>query len=561
MALKEDCPSVRRVGGHDVSTMISQNCSTATSLEAPTEETLNDYLTILYKLKPLDQFYCLTKIFCTPTPSRFARKCASAVFDSIRSNQNWKHLPLSDLQFVVKHFALLNKQDSDSIEQVWQNFLASLGDCIQIRRESWIEDGCYIGIVTSSSILGYGHHENPIMKIISQPASAQTKANIMSELVDRAQLAELSLCWEELSPVQTSFIHALQSAAQLDGRVLGRFRDPNILSYVYTRLLFLNYIARFPSAMACIAERFPWVALATLLNHLIELASLQRNHNYANKSEKLPEDRFLGGLIWTQCSSPNTRILNRDKSNSSVDQLKATSPGEIRRERIVELAFSVSKRFKSLNYDGEQKLFIPLKNGTKSNIDNEAGSFTQVQRGEKIAEPMMINPMLYLDIGFHEVASSSVDSGNTLLTVPTLSPKLSKDMWPCACGRTFESKSKLKSVTWVYQGFSSPYPTFLVPQLLLSYFPTSSPRPTCRYLFRANVPVSKHTLCHSKPVTCEVAGCERRFATKRDLDRHNGAKHPDLYPKQEHICCLCRPQKKFSRKDNLKRHVDIFHPE
>ncbi|KAK1980718.1 hypothetical protein LZ30DRAFT_771311 [Colletotrichum cereale] len=61
----------------------------------------------------------------------------------------------------------------------------------------------------------------------------------------------------------------------------------------------------------------------------------------------------------------------------------------------------------------------------------------------------------------------------------------------------------------------------------------------------------EHMRSHVKPHACEAAGCEERFSTARDLERHRKSIHKRAISQ----CLICHKHIKGARADNLRRHM------
>lgn len=72
--------------------------------------------------------------------------------------------------------------------------------------------------------------------------------------------------------------------------------------------------------------------------------------------------------------------------------------------------------------------------------------------------------------------------------------------------------------------------------------------------------IYNHHRIHIKSHKCEICDPERRFSTKKDLRRHVDVYHSATTPGktiEKHHCTKC--DKVFSRADNLTRHNKEFH--
>ena len=75
----------------------------------------------------------------------------------------------------------------------------------------------------------------------------------------------------------------------------------------------------------------------------------------------------------------------------------------------------------------------------------------------------------------------------------------------------------------------------------------------------------KHEARHRKDHRCEEDGCEARFGTRNDLERHRKSvhgKYPQCGPKESYKCFgrnCGHPKKVWPRLDNFKAHIKLKH--
>lgn len=77
----------------------------------------------------------------------------------------------------------------------------------------------------------------------------------------------------------------------------------------------------------------------------------------------------------------------------------------------------------------------------------------------------------------------------------------------------------------------------------------------------------KHDARHRKDHRCEEDGCDARFGTRNDLERHRKSVHskcPQYGPKETYKCFgrnCGHPKKVWPRLDNFKAHLRLKHSE
>ncbi|KAK2009919.1 hypothetical protein LZ32DRAFT_402215 [Colletotrichum eremochloae] len=65
----------------------------------------------------------------------------------------------------------------------------------------------------------------------------------------------------------------------------------------------------------------------------------------------------------------------------------------------------------------------------------------------------------------------------------------------------------------------------------------------------------EHKRSHVKPHACGTAGCEKRFSSARDLQRHQKSIHEQTFSQ----CPICLKSFRGARPDNLRRHIMTQH--
>jgi len=88
----------------------------------------------------------------------------------------------------------------------------------------------------------------------------------------------------------------------------------------------------------------------------------------------------------------------------------------------------------------------------------------------------------------------------------------------------------------------------------------------CSQIFPKRYKLNKHLKKHLRPFSCTVAGCQRAFEFKKDLERHLKAKHRETVPGTALFYCPYEGCKfsldagaGLTRKDNLNRHIQSQH--
>lgn len=71
---------------------------------------------------------------------------------------------------------------------------------------------------------------------------------------------------------------------------------------------------------------------------------------------------------------------------------------------------------------------------------------------------------------------------------------------------------------------------------------------------------SKHTAKHTKPVKCGITGCQKTCSTRRDLNRHQIAKHPEQFDRIRIPYDIPEYSRFFVRRDHVVRHKKAFYP-
>merc|ERR1711879_23757 len=79
--------------------------------------------------------------------------------------------------------------------------------------------------------------------------------------------------------------------------------------------------------------------------------------------------------------------------------------------------------------------------------------------------------------------------------------------------------------------------------------------PVCRQTFKTNEELSTHIATHHIKYLCHV--CGKGFTTSTNLYKHQRNIHNQREQDTAVFCEQCNTR--FSRKDNLKRHITSFH--
>ena len=208
----------------------------------------------------------------------------------------------------------------------------------------------YIGIALGCSLLGYGSESNVLMRAMAQRPDETDVA------MDGSSIAE--------TPPGEAFENALSFAVRTYEIVIRRWGDTNTLPYLHTTLVFLNYMTRYPAAMAHLEEAYPWKLTALMLNYLLlscDFSPRIESDDFP-RSEKdelprpLPEDFAMRGLLYAEDYFPKNWFSN-DKIDEDEKYFELASMVDERKERILWLGRMIASTGKWLTWDANAREF------------------------------------------------------------------------------------------------------------------------------------------------------------------------------------------------------------
>ncbi|RYP48351.1 hypothetical protein DL769_011210 [Monosporascus sp. CRB-8-3] len=143
---------------------------------------------------------------------------------------------------------------------------------------------------------------------------------------------------------------------------LRRHADPNILSYVHVVLVFIYYLARFPSALDKVEPNFPWKLASMFLNSILlqcgDYGKISSLDGPCNKRlpRPLPEDFAMRGLPWVDKYFPND-WFSQERIDADEGQLDSASTTGERKRRILWLGCQMASLQRNLTYDEKSREF------------------------------------------------------------------------------------------------------------------------------------------------------------------------------------------------------------
>ncbi|KAF5702239.1 hypothetical protein FGLOB1_9714 [Fusarium globosum] len=211
----------------------------------------------------------------------------------------------------------------------------------------------YIAISLSCSLLGYGSQSNVLMRTISNRPEG-TDAAVDSRMT------------QESIP-DDSFKLALDFARRTITVVIKLPSYNSILPFVYSILVFMNHMTKYPVAMSHLGNLYPWKETANMLNVLL----LSCNNGHYCQSHfrlprqdqvlhPLPEDFIMRGLPYSADHFPDRWFRN---SNIDEDErnLELPSQSEERKVRILSLGWRIATLNEWLIWDEDTHLFYASK--------------------------------------------------------------------------------------------------------------------------------------------------------------------------------------------------------
>ncbi|CAH0054105.1 unnamed protein product [Clonostachys solani] len=169
-----------------------------------------------------------------------ARESIITLFDLVLNASSAACLPVINATIVRVYSIFFSKKNKELLDQSINKYIALLDPYISKVTKKFLEVGYYTGISLYYSLLGYGVEINFIIREIS-PLSEEgdTIGSISTSSVTGANEVVLN----EMFPKVCDF------AMKIYKIVAKRFRDLNILPFIYTFLAFMWHMSKFPAAI------------------------------------------------------------------------------------------------------------------------------------------------------------------------------------------------------------------------------------------------------------------------------------------------------------------------
>ncbi|KAI1259533.1 hypothetical protein F5Y18DRAFT_293654 [Xylariaceae sp. FL1019] len=327
----------------EVWTSVSRHWYSRASDKAPTTGRLYHHLAILARPVALQQLFYYAKSLCVPIPFGSARESIMTLFEPILNVSGYDHARLIpiDVAFVKAHGILFSQKFQDDYRPAVDEFLSLLNGHIGRTTRKWMESGYYIGIANCCALLSYGKEDNVIMESFQ---------SFSEETANRPQLTTPT----KLSPDVEKALPLVIGTHEVVFRRLG---DPNVLPYVHVIIVFMSYVTKCPNAMAHLEKHFPWKWVSMILNSLLisyqdynRIKSKEFPRESGDAPRPLPEDFALKGLLWVEHYYP-TGWFSNDKIDDDEKYFEMPSMTDIRKERILWLAYRIAQSGKGLVYD------------------------------------------------------------------------------------------------------------------------------------------------------------------------------------------------------------------
>jgi hypothetical protein len=187
-----------------------------------------------------------------------------------------------------------------------------------------------------------------------------------------------------------TFRQAVAFSNRTYGIVVKRWGDMNTLPYLHTTLVFMLYIAAFPTAMHHLENEFPWKLTAVMLNLLKKTCSVKlrmdsiefpKQHD-GEATHPLPEDYAMRGLYFAEKFFPRDWFAN-DKTEEDERYLELPSMTELRKERILWIGRMIARAGKWLSWDEKSMEF-----GVPAEYDFDLDEITMADMEEESTPPL-----------------------------------------------------------------------------------------------------------------------------------------------------------------------------
>jgi hypothetical protein len=351
MAIEDD-----DIRDREVWTGVARHWYSKASDKAPTTGRLYHHLAILARPNALQQLFYYAKSLCVVVPFISARESILTLFEPVlNAEQGLGHhrLPPLDTAFVKAHGLLFTNKEMERFNPAVEEFLGLLDNQIGRVTRKFMEQGYYIAIANSVSMLGFAFKDNVLMKAM---ATTDNKNDTDTQMADIAV--------EDTSMSMNSFENAQHLSNATLEIVLQRIGDPNVLPFIHVTLVFMFHMSRFPGAISRLGAAFPWGSLCVMLNTL--LASYETHSRIENDKFPLPakddlrpfpEDFAMRGLLWTDKYFPDQWFS--DRIDDEEKYLELPSMTAERKERILWLACQLAGSRKWLCYSWRHQFYLP----------------------------------------------------------------------------------------------------------------------------------------------------------------------------------------------------------
>ncbi|TLS21329.1 uncharacterized protein PpBr36_10345 [Pyricularia pennisetigena] len=390
MAIEDD-----DVRDREVWTAVSRDWYSRASDKAPTTGRLYHHLAILARPNVVTQLFYYAKSLCVPIPFNSARDSILTLFEPIMAGTHHK-LHAVDRALVRCHGTFFTGKDTEDLEDARNEFLSNLDLAVAKGASRWLEAGYQIAVTNLCALLDYGLPNNvlmmaldasnkdiPMRKVVvgDEPASAEQEASETQKPSntgdENAPVAATTEAKDDVVDLSKLFKEVLRFVESTDTIVLSRLGDPNILSYLNVRLMFLHQMAILkgpggaeaqPPAISHLEASFSWHLLSLCLNSFaagFESPNKYETSEFPRTGERrpLPEDWAMRGLVWAEMAFPADHFSVNENMEEAEKTFESPLMGEQRRERCLWIAYQIAQIRTS--GDGEEGRWITYDVNTK----------------------------------------------------------------------------------------------------------------------------------------------------------------------------------------------------